>query len=135
MASSITSPLRGRVLYIEDNRTNIYLLQSWAEQFADLELLVAETGEEGLATYEQERPNAVILDLSLPDMPGAEVLRRLRLEPRERAVPIAVLSGFTAAEHVQASIRGGAVAYWTKPVDLMRLEQDLTELLSSAQGV
>nr|WP_297526792.1 response regulator [uncultured Roseateles sp.] len=121
---------RGRVLYIEDNQTNIRLMQSWADQFPDLELLIAETGAAGLLANERERPDAILLDLNLPDMPGSEVLRRLRLQPMMGSVPIAVLSGHTAAEHVQDAVRGGAVAYWTKPVDLLRLAQDLADLLT-----
>lgn len=135
MVSRTSPKLEGRVLYIEDNATNILLLQSWAEKFQGFELLVAETGEKGLLAYERERPDAVIVDLYLPDMPGSEVLRQLRRLSDGRPVPIAVLTAHTSAEYVQESIRGGAVAYWTKPVDLVRLEHDLSDLLMSRHGV
>ncbi|WP_431101238.1 response regulator [Roseateles noduli] len=126
-------PTAGRVLYIEDNPTNLRLMQCWADQVPGLELLIAETGQTGIEVFERVRPDAVILDMHLPDLPGAEVLRRLLAAEGRREVPIALLTGDAAAEDVRAAIKAGASAYWIKPVDFSRLHRELGDLLRRAE--
>lgn len=131
MAPSASSRLKGRVLYIEDNEVNIRLMQCWAERFSGLTLMVAENGLQGIAAFERERPDAVILDMNLPDLGGVEVLRRLIALSSTRAVPIALLTGNVEAESVQAAVRAGACAYWFKPVDFGQLEAELGDMLAA----
>ncbi|OWQ84764.1 hypothetical protein CDN99_23835 [Roseateles aquatilis] len=131
MAPNTLHRLKGRVLFIEDNEVNIRLMQCWAEGFSGLTLTVAENGLDGIAAYEREQPDAVILDMNLPDLGGVEVLRRLLALSSPRAAPIALLTGNVDAESVQAAVRAGACAFWFKPVDFRQLETELGDLLAA----
>jgi DNA-binding response OmpR family regulator len=90
-------------------------------------LLVARTGEEGLALARAARPDLVLLDLHLPDLPGEQVLDRLLAE---HGVPVAVLSADALPTTVDGALARGAVAYLTKPL----VVAELYALLDGAQA-
>jgi CheY-like chemotaxis protein/anti-sigma regulatory factor (Ser/Thr protein kinase) len=82
----------GVVLYIEDNLSNFRLVERVLELMPGTTLLSAIQGRLGLALASQHRPDVILLDLHLPDVPGEEVLRRLLAEPRTRQIPVIILS-------------------------------------------
>ncbi len=122
----------GTVLYIEDNRSNIRLLERLLARRGAVRLLTSASGEEGLDIARVEHPDLILLDLHLPDMPGQEVLRRLWGNPVTRNIPVAVLSAAATARKCERLLAAGAVAYLTKPLELARLLELLDETLPPA---
>jgi DNA-binding response OmpR family regulator len=84
-------------------------------------LLVAPDGETGLRLAVAERPDLVLLDLHLPDLPGDEVLRELRLDARTRSIPVVVLSADATEDRIRRLVAAGARTYLTKPLHIGRL--------------
>jgi CheY-like chemotaxis protein len=94
-------------------------------------LLGASEGRAGLAFAAADRPDLILLDLHLPDMPGDEVLRRLREDPRTRTIPVAVLSADAAPAQTRQLLAAGANAYLTKPLDVGQVLQLLDDALKN----
>jgi CheY-like chemotaxis protein len=80
------------VLYIEDNLSNLQLVERVLSRRPGVRLISAMRPQLGLDLAAEHDPDLVLLDLHLPDMPGQEVLRRLRAEPRTAEVPVVILS-------------------------------------------
>jgi len=81
-----------RILYIEDNVSNLKLAERILERHAMVEMIPAMQGSIGLTFARQHRPETIILDLHLPDMHGEDVLKRLKAEPETRDIPVIVLT-------------------------------------------
>jgi PAS domain S-box-containing protein len=126
---------RGIVLYIEDNRSNVRLMQRVMERRPGIALLHAADGREGLAMAASERPDLILLDLHLPDMSGQEVLRRLASDNVLRGIPVAVLSADASPLQSRRLTSSGAVAYLTKPLDIHQVMALLDEQLTGTSGV
>jgi signal transduction histidine kinase/ActR/RegA family two-component response regulator len=108
-----------RILYIEDNLSNLTLVERILGQQA-AELIPAMQGRLGLELARQHNPDLIVLDLHLPDMNGEEVLRRLKADPATREVPVVVLSAEASKKHVARLLRLGSSDYLTKPLDVPR---------------
>ncbi|HEV2917631.1 MAG TPA: ATP-binding protein, partial [Actinomycetota bacterium] len=80
------------VLYIEDNLSNLQLVKRVLNRRPGVRLISAMRPQLGLDLAAEHDPDLILLDLHLPDMPGQEVLRRLRAEPRTAEVPVVILS-------------------------------------------
>ncbi|HEX9365437.1 MAG TPA: response regulator, partial [Vicinamibacterales bacterium] len=80
---------------------------------------------------ERDRPDLILLDLHLPDMPGEEVLRRLWSNPETRSLPVAVLSADATPSQRQRLLASGAVAYLTKPIDIAQLLELIDQRLAA----
>ena len=120
----------GTVLYVEDNRSNVRLLERLLARRPGVVLLTAATGEAALRMIRERHPDLVLLDLHLPDMDGEEVLRRVWAAPTRRAIPVAVLSADATPRQQQRLLAAGAVAYLTKPLDVATLLQIVDERLA-----
>ena len=124
----------GSVLYVEDNRSNIRLLERLLVRRPGVRLVTAPTGESALQALRRDRPDLILLDLHLPDMPGEEVLRRIWADPDTRPIPVAVLSADATARQQQRLLAAGAVAYLTKPLDIAALLRVIDERLAARQA-
>ena len=122
--------LRGRVLYIEDNRVNALLVEQMLARWPGVQVAIAEDGASGLAQAAEAPPDVVLLDMQLPDMNGLEVLRRLRGEPQTRHVPVIALSASAMPDEVAAARDAGADDYWTKPIQLEAFLVQMRKLLA-----
>jgi len=92
-------------------------------------LTVALRGLEALDIARNDPPDLVLLDLHLPDLPGEEVLRMLRRDPRTESVPVVVVSADATPGQVERLRGEGAQEYLTKPLDVRRLLEVLRENL------
>jgi PAS domain S-box-containing protein len=126
-----TSEPHGTILYIEDNQSNVRLLQRLLGRRSAVRLLTGQTGAEGLEMALRERPDLILLDLHLPDMSGEDVLRRLWGDPATRHLPVAVLSADATSSQRQRLLASGAIAYLTKPLDLTHLLRLIDDRLAS----
>jgi CheY-like chemotaxis protein len=91
----------------------------------------AQDGQSGLEMLKGAKPDLVILDLHLSDMPGEEVLRRIWSDPSTRDVPVAVLSADATRRSQQRLRASGAIAYLTKPFDVVAVLRLVDEVVGT----
>lgn len=118
-------------LLVVDDEPQIRRLLRMACESADYRVDEAAGGTEGLALAASNRPDAVILDLGLPDLPGIDVLRRLR---EWSEVPVLILSAKQEPEDKVEALDSGADDYVTKPFDTNELLARLRVLLRRRHG-
>ena len=121
--------VRGTVLYIEDNLSNLRLLERIVARRPGVTLLSAMQGTRGLELARDHRPDLIILDLHLPDMPGTDVLARLLTDPKTKAIPVVILSADATASQISRLVDQGARAYLTKPLDVRELLSLIDDIL------
>lgn len=124
---------RGTVLYIEDNASNLGLVEQILSRCAGVKLLSAMQGHLGLDLAELHAPDWILLDVHLPDIPGSEVLRRLRLNPRTQSIPVTILSADATPGQIARLIDAGARDYLTKPLDVRKLLNLLESTLRNGE--
>ena len=109
---------RQRILYIEDNLSNLTLVERILDRQPGIELIAAMQATIGLELARQHHPDLIVLDLHLPDLLGTEVLIRLKTEESTRQIPVIVLTADASKGQAERVQRLGAVAYLTKPLDV-----------------
>jgi CheY-like chemotaxis protein/signal transduction histidine kinase/CHASE3 domain sensor protein len=112
------------ILVVEDDEPFARILYDLTRELG-FQCLIATTAEEGLAAATQYQPNAVVLDVGLPDHSGLSVLDRLKHDARTRHIPVHVVS---AADHAETALALGAVGYLVKPVKREQLADALGRL-------
>jgi two-component system cell cycle response regulator DivK len=110
-----------RILYIEDNDDNVYLVRMWLDMLGGYELLVAEDAATGFAKAASERPDVILMDLNLPGMDGWEATRRLKADPATAAIPVIALTAHAMLGDREKALAAGCDDFDTKPVDFDRL--------------
>jgi CheY-like chemotaxis protein len=110
-----------KVLYVEDNDDNIYMLKMRLELLGDFEVLTAENGETGCELAAAEQPDIILMDLEMPVVDGWEATRRLRGNPQTRDIPIIALSAHALAGERDKAIAAGCDEFDTKPIEFDRL--------------
>jgi PAS domain S-box-containing protein len=123
---------RHKVLHIEDNLSNVKLVERILAQRADVEVVAAMHGRLGLELAHEHQPILILLDLHLPDMDGDQVLQRLRDDPRTASIPVVMVSADATPGQVQRLLAAGATAYLTKPIDVRNLLRILDQALDLA---
>jgi two-component system cell cycle response regulator DivK len=103
-----------KIAVVEDNSDNRLLVQVILEPL--YEVVEYETGLAALAGLPQEKPDLVLLDISLPEMDGAEVLRRIRADAQLRALPVIALTAHAMAGDREKFLAAGFNDYVTKPI-------------------
>jgi PAS domain S-box-containing protein len=122
------------VLYVEDNLSNLRLVERIVARRPGWRLIHALHGTLGLELARSQRPRLVLLDLHLPDMPGQEVLAALQADPVTRDLPVHVVSA-DATPGMRTRLRqAGASGYLTKPVDVRQLLALLDEHAGTDDG-
>ena len=123
-------PIR-TVLYIEDNVSNLRLVESVLSHRPGVSVLSAMQGGVGLELARHHRPDLILLDRHLPDMAGDHVFNLLREDPRTRDIPVVILSADAIPEGAQRLLDAGVRAYLTKPLDVHKLLAIVDETLGS----
>jgi two-component system, sensor histidine kinase and response regulator len=113
-------PKARTLLYIEDNVSNLTLIEHLLADQQPIKLISAMQGFLGLELAARHRPDLILLDLHLPDMSGSEVLDRLKSDARTCSIPVIVLSADATKSQVDRLIAAGACDYLTKPLDVDR---------------
>jgi len=109
-----------RLLYIEDNETNIEVMRGILAQRPHVSMQVARRAQEGLHMLRGGRPELVLLDMHLPDLDGIDLLREIRRLPGAAAVPVLAVSADVTPARIQAALDAGAADYLTKPLNVGR---------------
>jgi signal transduction histidine kinase/ActR/RegA family two-component response regulator len=109
------------VVCIDDNASNLTLIEHILSMRPGVELFTADRGLLGLEVARERRPQLILLDLGLPDINGREVLARLKADATMCEVPVIVLSADATRGRQESLIQGGADGYLTKPIDVADL--------------
>lgn len=119
------------ILYVEDNPTNVRLMENVINTVSDMHLCVATTASDGIMLAEEELPDVIIMDIDLPDINGFDASAYLRENPKTRHIPIIALSANAMADDIK---RGENTAlfidYMTKPFEIPDLMQNLNKALA-----
>lgn len=123
----------GSLLYIEDNPSNLRLVERALDHRPGIEFLSAMLGRVGLDLAREHRPDLIILDLNLPDIGGDQVLAALRADPLTAAIPVVILSADATGRQRDRLLALGARAYLTKPLDLRTFLSTVDDLLGGPE--
>ena len=125
---------RRRILYIEDNLSNLRLVERIFARQQDLEIIPAMQGRLGIELAAKHRPDLILLDVHLPDIMGDEVLAELQRTPELREIPVVVISADATPKQIKRLMGGGAREYLTKPFEVVRLRAVVDEALGRSDA-
>jgi len=117
-----------RVLIVEDNEMNRDMLSRRLAR-RGFELVLACDGREAIQAARLERPDLILMDLSLPEMDGWTATRVLKADSELREIPVIALSAHVMAGDREGALAAGCDGFDTKPVDIARLVGMIHELL------
>jgi CheY-like chemotaxis protein len=118
-----------KILYVEDNEDNIYMLTRRLERHG-FAVVVANDGAEGLAMARAEIPDLILMDLGLPVIDGWEATRRLKAGSETRWIPIIAVSAHAMAGDREKALGAGCDEFEAKPLDVARLLEKIRAALA-----
>jgi CheY-like chemotaxis protein len=118
-----------KVLYIEDNDDDVYMLKMRLELLGNFEVLTAEDGEKGCEVAAAEQPDIILMDLEMPVVDGWEAARRLKRNSQTQDIPIIALSAHALAGEREKAIATGCEEFDTKPIEFDRLVATVRRVL------
>jgi CheY-like chemotaxis protein len=116
-----------KLLLVEDNEMNRDMLSRRLER-KGFTVITAVDGEEGVAKANAEKPDLILMDMSLPVMDGWEATRRIKAADQTRTIPIIALTAHAMAGDREKALEAGADDYDTKPVEMPRLLEKIGTL-------
>ncbi len=122
-----------KVLLVEDNEMNRDMLSRRLIR-RGLEVVFAVNGQEGVELAKSERPDIILMDMSLPVIDGWEATRRVKSDETTRRVPVIGLTAHAMSGDREKAIEAGCDDYDTKPVELERLIGKMEKLLSNGRA-
>jgi DNA-binding response OmpR family regulator len=127
--------MNGRLVVVADDDEDILVLVRTVLERAGYEVVAARTGVEALVLAQERRPDLAVLDISMPELDGLEVLRRLRADASTSDVPVLLLSARVQEDDVARGFATGANAYVQKPFSPRELADRVSELLGTQAGL
>jgi CheY-like chemotaxis protein len=122
-------PNQKSVLIIEDEPDTAEMIAEMI-RLSGYQAIKSFGGTPAISMIIRQEPDAVILDMMMPDLSGLEVLRIMRLDPRMNHIPVIVVSAKSRPEDIQEGMNAGAVAYLTKPVGYKDLQAAVQKVVS-----
>lgn len=117
---------KGTVLYIEDNHSNIELVeQVLATHRPDIKLICNKFGKQTFDLAIEHAPDLILLDLDLPDTHGSDVIKELKQHKQTRHIPVVIISADAMPYRIKSLMKSGAERYLTKPLDVLELLQEV----------
>jgi CheY-like chemotaxis protein len=120
-----------KILYVEDNDDNVYMLKMRLELLGDFDVVAAPDGEQGCAMALAERPDVILMDLEMPVVDGWEATRRLKDDPQTRDIPIIALFARSCTGKHEKALAAGCDEFDTKPIEFERLVATLRRVLAA----
>jgi CheY-like chemotaxis protein len=120
-----------RILYVEDNEDNIFMLKNRLTR-AGHTVVVATDGAQGVAMASSERPDVILMDLSLPVLDGWQATREIKGAADTKHIPVIALTANAMAGDREKALAAGCDDYDTKPVELPRLLEKIKQLAERA---
>ena len=122
-----------RVLYVEDNDDNVYMLTRRLERRGH-QVSVAVDGESGIDQAQVEQPDLILMDMGLPGIDGWEATRRLKADETTAAIPVIALTAHAMEGDREKALAAGCDEFETKPVQLEQLLSKINSLLVDHEG-
>ncbi len=119
-----------KVLYVEDNDDNVYMLKMRLELLGDFEVLAAEDGQKGCEMAATEQPDIILMDLEMPVVDGWEATRRLKSNAQTRDIPVIALSAHALAGEREKALAAGCNEFDSKPIEFDRLVATMRRVLA-----
>jgi PAS domain S-box-containing protein len=135
LAVASTGPSRESrtIVYIEDNLSNVRLVEQLLARVSGVRLIAAKQGKLGIDLVHRHDPDLILLDLHLPDLHGREVLEQLKGDPATASIPVVILSADASPAQLERLCAAGAAGYLTKPIDVQSL-LDMVRNCAKARG-
>ncbi len=122
-----------KILLVEDNEMNRDMLSRRLIRKGH-EVVMAEDGEKGIALAQSDKPDIILMDMSLPVIAGWEATRRVKASPETQKIPIIALTAHAMAGDREQAMQAGCDDYDTKPIEFSRLMEKIDALLKKAAG-
>jgi len=119
-----------KVLYVEHNDDNLYMLKTRLELLGDFEVLAAEDSDMGCKLAVTERPDVILMDLEMPDDDRWEPVRRLKNDPQTQDIPIIGMSAYALASEREKAIATGCDEFDAKPIKFESLVATIRRVLA-----
>jgi CheY-like chemotaxis protein len=120
------------VLYVEDNPANLTLVEQLMARHADMHLISARDGNQGVTIARSAQPEVILMDINLPGLNGLEAMKILRADPATSHIPIVALSANALPRDIKKGVDAGFFRYLTKPIKVKELMDTLSEALELA---
>ena len=121
-----------RVLIVEDNVDNYELVRFLLER-AGHETRWASGGREGIQMAKQEKPDLIIMDLTLPEMDGWTATERIKTDPEMNHIPIAALTAHTLPGDRKRALDAGCDSYLSKPINIALFNETVSKLIAKSK--
>jgi len=118
-----------KILYVEDNQDNIYVLEHRLKRQGHT-VVIACDGASGVQFAAIERPDVILMDLSLPVLDGWEATRQLKAAPQTRHIPVIALTANAMTGDREKALAAGCDDFDTKPIVMPRLLEKIRALTS-----
>jgi CheY-like chemotaxis protein len=120
-----------KVLYIEHDDNNLYMLRMRLEQVGDFEVLTAEDSEKGCKLAATEHPDVILMDLEMPDADRWDVVRRLKKDAQTGHIPIIGMSAYALDSEREKAIASGCDEFDAKPIEFDALVATVRRLIAN----
>ena len=120
-----------KILYVEDNQDNIYVLEHRLKRLGHT-VVIACDGASGVQLAAIERPDVILMDLSLPVLDGWEATRQIKAAPQTRHIPVIALTANAMTGDREKALSAGCDDFDTKPIVMPRLLEKIRALTSGA---
>jgi CheY-like chemotaxis protein len=117
-----------KILIVEDNELNLDMLVRRLAR-KGYEVISAVDGEKGLSMATTEKPDLILMDMSLPGIDGWEATRQIKANPVTQSIPVIALTAHAMVGDREKALRAGCDDYDTKPVEFQRLLEKMENLL------
>jgi CheY-like chemotaxis protein len=123
-----------KLLYVEDQDLNLRLVERILSHRPEYELVATMQGSLALDLAREHQPDAILLDLNLPDIPGDEVLRRLKADSELKRIPVIMISADALGDRITQLLKLGASGYLTKPYRVGEFFECIEKVLGAGDG-
>ena len=140
-AADLLAPIQTKVqhgaalrtlLYVEDNRANMQLVEQLIARRPDMRLLSAGDGTRGVALARIHQPEVILMDINLPGISGLQALKILREDPATAHIPVLAISANAMPHDIKKGLDAGFFGYLTKPINVNDFMNALDRALKHA---
>jgi CheY-like chemotaxis protein len=118
-----------RILVIDDERNLCTVIQACLENLGGWQVVTALSGSEGLSIAQTQQPDAVLLDVMMPDMDGVALFRELQTNPATQAIPVILLTAKVQSADLDQFAQLGVAGVIAKPFDPLTLSEQVASTL------
>ncbi len=119
------------ILVVEDQEENRYLLRRLLTR-AGYDMIEAVSGEDGIVSAEQHRPDLILMDIQLPGLDGYEATRRIKANPALQSIPVIAVTSYALSGDEAKALAAGCDAYVAKPFSPRALLATIRSYLSDS---